>query len=249
MNILVICAHPDDETIGMGGTMKKLSKDHDITVLFVAEGVTGRRKSGYENNPSYEVSDDEMKKMGEEIEVRKVHAINALEVLGIKKVRFLDLPNVELDQIPLLRIIKEIENEIEKTNCNIIFTHHFNDLNIDHKVVYEATITAARPIPSSSVFAIASFEIPAATDWKYPYQFRPNLFVNISNELDTKIEALKEYEYEIRTTPHPRSQEMMKATAMRWGSLSGYNAAEAFELVRIRLDDISGISLGKLNIA
>ena len=205
MNILVICAHPDDETIGMGGTMKKLSKDHNITVLFVAEGVTGRRKSGYENNPSYEVSDDEMKKMGEEIKVRKEHAIKALEVLGVKKVRFLDLPNVELDQIPLLRIIKEIENEIEKTNCNIIFTHHFNDINIDHKVVYEATITAARPIPSSSVFAIASFEIPAATDWKYPYQFKPNLFVDITEYWLKKVEALNCYDVEMVKYPHSRS--------------------------------------------
>lgn len=243
MNILVVCAHPDDETIGMGGTLKKLSKDHDITLLFVAEGVTGRRKSGYENNPAYDVSDDEMKKMNEEIEVRKEHARNALAVLGIKKVRFLDLPNVELDQIPLLRIIKEIEEEVEETNCNMIFTHHFNDLNIDHKVVYEATITAARPIPRSPVFAIASFEIPAATDWKYPYQFRPNLFIDITEELNVKIEAFKAYQYEVRTSPHPRSKEMMEAIAMRWGSLSGYNAAEAFELVRIRLDDLSKISL------
>ena len=242
MNILVVCAHPDDETIGMGGTLKKLSKDHDITVLFVAEGVTGRRKSGYENNPDYHVSDDEMEKMKDEINVRKSHARNALKVLGIDKVRFLDLPNVELDQIPLLKIIKEIEREIENTQCNMIFTHHFNDLNIDHGVVYNATITAARPIPNSSVFAIASFEIPAATDWRYPYQFKPNLFIDISKEMDSKIQALKEYHYEIRKTPHPRSKEMMEATVMRWGSLSGYAAAEAFELVRIRLDDLSKIS-------
>jgi N-acetylglucosamine malate deacetylase 1 len=242
LNILVVCAHPDDETIGMGGTLKKLSKDHDITVLFVAEGVTGRRKSGYENNPDYHASDDEIEKMKDEINVRKNHAINALKILGIDKVRFLDLPNVELDQIPLLKIIKEIEREIENTQCNMIFTHHFNDLNIDHGVVYNATITAARPIPNSSVFAIASFEIPAATDWRYPYQFKPNLFIDISKEMDSKIQALKEYHYEIRKTPHPRSKEMMEATVMRWGSLSGYSAAEAFELVRMRLDDLSKIS-------
>ena len=242
MNILVVCAHPDDETIGMGGTIKKLSKDHDITVLFVAEGVTGRRKSGYTNNPEYEISDDEMAKMNQEIEVRKEHARNALNVLGVKKVRFLDLPNVELDQIPLLKIIKEIEKEISDTNCNMIFTHHYNDLSIDHKVVYEATITAARPIPNSSVFTVASFEIPAATDWKYPYQFKPTLFIDISNELQDKINALKEYHYEIRDSPHPRSKDMMEATAKRWGSLSGFDAAEPFEIIRIRLDDLSKIS-------
>jgi len=236
LNILVVCAHPDDETIGMGGTLKKLSKDNDITVLFVAEGITGRRQSGYENNPSYKITENEMKKMQDEIKVRKNHAKNALSVLGVKKVRFLDLPNVELDQIPLLKIIKEIEKEIDDNNIHLVFTHHFNDLNIDHKVVYEATVTAARPIPRSSVFALLSYEIPAATDWKYPYQFKPNLFVNITEELDSKLDALGEYKYEIRNSPHPRSKTMMKANAMRWGSVSGYDAAEPFEIIRMRLD-------------
>lgn len=236
MNILVVCAHPDDETIGMGGTLKKLSKDNDITVLFVAEGITGRRQSGYENNPSYKIPENEMQKMQDEIEVRKNHAKNALSILGVKKVRFLDLPNVELDQIPLLKIIKEIEKEIDDNNIHLVFTHHFNDLNIDHKIVYEATVTAARPIPRSSVCALLSYEIPAATDWKYPYQFKPNLFVDISEELNSKLDALGEYEYEIRNSPHPRSKDMMKANAMRWGSLSGYDAAEPFEIIRMRLD-------------
>ncbi len=237
MNILAVCAHPDDETIGMGGTLKKLSKDHDITVLFVAEGITGRRQSGYENNPAYQTTDDENKKMQDEIEIRKNHAKNALSLLGVTKIRFLDMPNVELDQIPLLKIIKEIEKEIEETNANIVFTHHFNDLNIDHKVVYDATITATRPLPDSSVFGVLSYEIPAASDWKHPYQFRPNFFVDISKELDSKINALKEYHYEIRDSPHPRSKKMMEATAMRWGSLSGFHAAEPFEIIRMRMNE------------
>ena len=76
-----------------------------------------------------------MKKMQDEIKVRKNHAKNALSLLGVEKVRFLDLPNVELDQIPLLKIIKEIEKEIDDNNIHLVFTHHFNDLNIDHKVV------------------------------------------------------------------------------------------------------------------
>ncbi len=243
MKILVVCAHPDDETIGMGGTLKKLSKDHDVTVLFVAEGITARRKSGFENNPVYDVSNEEMEKMKEEIEIRKDHAREALKILGVNKMRFLNLPNQELDQVPLLRIIKEIEKEIEETQCKMIFTHHFNDLNLDHGVVYEATITAARPLPGTPVSMIASFEIPASTDWKAPYQFKPNLFIDISNELQSKVEALKAYHYEIRKPPHPRSKEMTEAGAFRWGSLSGYNSSEAFEIIRLRLSDLSKVSI------
>ena len=243
MNILIVCAHPDDETIGMGGTMKKLSKSHDVTVLFVAEGITARRKSGFKNNPVYDVSHEEMEKMKEEIEIRKDHAKEALKILGVNKIRFLDLPNEELDQVPLLRIIKEIEKEIDETQCEMIFTHHFNDLNLDHRVVYDATITAARPLPDTPVSMIASFEIPASTDWKAPYQFKPNLFIDISNELQSKVEALKAYHYEIRKPPHPRSKEMTEAGAFRWGSLSGYNSSEAFEIIRLRLSDLSKVSI------
>jgi len=238
MKILVVCAHPDDETIGMGGTLKKLSKKHDVSILFLSDGIMARRKSGYVSNPQYEISEKESKKLQKEIEIRKKHAKKALSILGIKKMRFLDLPNQELDQIPLLKIIKEVEKEIETTNCDVIFTHHYNDLNLDHRVAYEATTTAARPVPWSNISSILSFEIPASTDWRRPYKFNPNFFVDINSSTKSKIQALKEYEYEIRKPPHPRSKEMTIAIAQRWGSLSGYDAAEAFEIVFSRTRNI-----------
>lgn len=241
MNILVICAHPDDETIGMGGTLKKLSSKHKINVLFLSEGITARRKAGYATIPQYDVSHEEMQKMKKEIEVRKTHAKNALKILGIKNIRFLDLPNQELDQLPLLKIIKEIEKEIDKTKAEVVFTHHFNDLNLDHRVAYEATITAARPIPGSKISSIFSFEIPASTDWRKPYEFKPNLYVDITSELKSKIKALSAYHYEIRKSPHPRSKEMTEAVAKRWGSLSGYNAAESFEIVYTRTNKFTSL--------
>jgi N-acetylglucosamine malate deacetylase 1 len=234
MSILVVCAHPDDETIGMGGTLKKLAKFETVHVLFLSDGITARRKTGYVSSPNYEISDTEMKKMQIEIEIRKKHAKRALKLFGVTKTRFLDLPNQELDKIPILKIIKEIEKEIQDTKCTSIFTHHYNDLNIDHRIAYEATITAARPLPWSSVNSIFSFEIPASTDWRKPIKFNPTVYVDISLELKTKLKALKEYNYEIRKSPHPRSVEMTEATAKRWGSLSGYNAAEVFETILIR---------------
>lgn len=234
MNILVVSAHPDDEIIGMGGVLKKLSKDNKIKVLFLADGITARKQSGFKNSKEYEVTKSQKKLMQKEIEKRKKHAIKALKLLGVKETKFLDLPDNELDLIPFLKIVKEVEKEIEKTKCDTIFTHHHNDLNIDHRLAYEASITAARPLEHSKINSIISFEAISSSDWRHPYSFKPNLFIDISKELPQKIKALKEYKNEIREFPHPRSKETLEAVAIRWGSLYGYKAAEAFEIIYTR---------------
>jgi LmbE family N-acetylglucosaminyl deacetylase len=238
LNVLVVSAHPDDETIGMAGTLKQISKNHNVKVLFLSEGITSRRTSGYVSVPKYETTDDEMKKMEKEIQLRKDQAKKALKLLGVSNMRFLDLPNLELDQIPLLQITKEIEKDIQDIDCDVIFTHHYNDLNIDHQIAFKASITAARPVPTSKISKIFSFEIPASTDWNRPYQFNPNFYVDISKELELKVKALKAYKYEIRKFPHPRSKEATIAAAQRWGSLAGYDAAEAFEIIFSRSSKI-----------
>ena len=241
--ILIVSAHPDDEIIGMGGVIKKLSKNHEIQILFLADGITARKSIGHVNSTKYEISKDMDEKMKKEVEIRKKHAKNALKILGVSNMKFLDLPDNELDTVPFLKIVKAVEKEIQSSKCKIIFTHHHNDLNIDHRIAYEASITANRPIFNSSVKTLISFEAISSTDWRKPYKFNPNLFVDISKELTTKMKSMKEYKNEIQQFPHPRSIKALEANAIRWGSLSGYKAAESFEIITSRMNDLKNLSL------
>lgn len=241
--ILVVSAHPDDEIIGMGGTLKNLSQNSKINIIFLADGITARKAAGHVNKTNYEITEEIKNKMKKEIKIRKKHAKNALKVLGVSNMKFLDMPDNELDTLPFLKIVKEVEKEIESFKPEIIFTHHHNDLNIDHRLAYEACITASRPIFGSSIKALISFEAISSTDWRKPYKFNPNLFIDISNELKFKLKALKEYKNEIQKFPHPRSTEAIEANARRWGSLSGSKASEAFEIVSARMNNLRNMSL------
>ena len=243
MKILVVSAHPDDEIIGMGGTLKKISKDHEVHVLFLADGITARKQDGHTNSTSYETTKQQNTKMKSEISLRKKHSKKALAKVGVKNCTFLDYPDNELDIVPFLKIVKNVETEMKKIKPRIVFTHHHNDLNIDHRLAYEATITASRPIFNSTITSIISFEAVSSTDWRFPYKFNPTMFVDISNQLKYKISALKEYRNEVRDFPHPRSTKTITSIAERWGSLSGFKAAEAFEIIRCRIKNSKDFSL------
>ena len=136
-----------------------------------------------------------------------------------------------MDSVPLLRIVKAVEEEIVKTKPDRIYTHHHHDLNIDHRIVFNAVLTACRPV-GSIVKELITFEVPSSTEWNYPAQFNPNYFVNIKTQISSKIRAMQVYKNEIRVFPHPRSAENLRNIAERWGSISGNSAAEAFEIIR-----------------
>lgn len=232
MRILVIVAHPDDEILGAGGTMLKHSKNGDyVKVIILATGITSRRKSNYTNSSDYKMNSNESKNMEKEIRLLRSNAKKACKTLNVSKTEFYDLPDNEMDSIPLLRIVKIIEKEIEKEKPDRIYTHHYGDLNIDHRLCYNACLTACRPVSKKTPDLIC-FEIASSTEWNYPNSFNPNYFVKIEKQIDKKIKAMKMYENEIRSFPHPRSVENLKNVAARWGSVSGTNYAEAFEIIR-----------------
>jgi len=231
MNILVIVAHPDDEVLGMGGTILKHSQNGDkVKVVYIATGITSRRSLNYQNKPVYD-SEPNKSKFQKQIDNLRKDAKKACKILKVKEVSFYDFPDNELDSISLLKIVKVVENEIKKTKPRRIYTHHHNDLNVDHKVVFNATLTASRPY-GNKIEEIISFEVPSSTEWNYPNKFNPNYFVNIKTHLDKKIKAMKMYKHEIRSFPHPRSSKNLRIVSGKWGSASGTLAAEAFEIIR-----------------
>ena len=231
MKILVVAAHPDDEILGMGGTILKHRKKGDtVRVIFLATGIASRRTTKYRNSPKYEINESETKIIKNEIKSLRKNATSALKLLKVNDVNFYNFPDNEMDTVSLLQIVKTLENEISTFKPHVVYTHHRNDLNIDHQISFRAALTACRPI--NRQIEIISFEVPSSTEWNYPVTFNPNCFVNISKELTQKINALKMYKNEIKKFPHPRSAKYLKIIAEKWGSVSGDEASEAFEIIR-----------------
>ncbi|MGB9073507.1 MAG: PIG-L deacetylase family protein [Terriglobales bacterium] len=222
-SVLVVVAHPDDEVLGCGGTMARLAQEgHEVQVAILAEGMTSR-------SPQREQADPK--------QLHHLHkqAQQAADKLHVKEVVVASLPDNRLDTVPLLEVVKLIEELIEKFRPEVIYTHHPGDLNVDHEVVHRAVLTATRPMPGQKVREIFAMEVPSSTEWAFQRlepSFRPNVFVDITGTLETKISALACYDTETRKFPHPRSPEALRAIAARWGSVAGFHAAEAFELIR-----------------
>lgn len=233
MKVLVIAAHPDDEVLGMGGTIKKLTKTgHDVKIVIMSTGITSRRSTNYNNSQIYDINQETLKTMKNQIKELQKDAIRSSKILGVKDIQFEDFPDNELDIISNLEITKKIEKFILDYNPDTIYTHSKFDINVDHRALYNATITATRPRSKSNVKDVISFEVPSSTEWDFPSQFSPNIFVDISNELSSKLNALKQYKTELEKFPHPRSLESVEIISKRWGTVSGFKAAEAFSLVR-----------------
>jgi LmbE family N-acetylglucosaminyl deacetylase len=221
--ILVIAAHPDDEVLGCGGTAARLAAEgHEVHFTILGEGITSRH------------SDRAAADMTELSRLRQQsHA--AAAKLGARNLVMHKLPDNRLDTVPLLEIVKIVEELVERLKPEAIYTHHGGDLNVDHGVIHRAVLTATRPMAGKAVRDIYAFEVPSSTEWAFQRlqpAFSPNVFVDITKTLETKIAAMECYEGEARKFPHPRSPEALRAIAVRWGSVVGCGAAEAFELVR-----------------
>ncbi|NNJ91448.1 MAG: PIG-L family deacetylase, partial [Gammaproteobacteria bacterium] len=158
------------------------------------------------------------------------------KTLGIRAPEFHSYPDNRMDSVDLLDIVKNIEAMIDRVVPEIVYTHHASDVNIDHRIVHDAVITAVRPQPQHCVKKLLFFEVPSSTEWrpgKSMATFSPDYFVDISESVEHKLQALSCYEDEMREFPHPRSLEAC-LHLLKWrGATVGVQAAEAFEVGRI----------------
>ena len=187
MKILVIAAHPDDEVLGMGGTITKYVKNGDsVKIIIMATGIFSRRSSNNTNASVYEVDESVWGEMSKQVQNLQKDAIKASKIMGVKDVEFLNFPDNEMDKKSNLEITKKIEHVISKFKPDIVFTHSQHDVNIDHRIIYDATITATRPFSKFKVKEVISFEVPSSTEWNFPSKFSPNMFIDIKKELPIK---------------------------------------------------------------
>lgn len=223
MSVLCVAAHPDDEVLGVGGTLARhADAGDDVYVCILSDGVTSRH-------------DETDEAAREEIERRRNRARTACNKLGVKDTSFHTYPDNSFDTVPLLEIVQTIEAEIERHEPEIIYTHHHGDLNVDHELTSRATVTASRPLADCTVNRVLEFETLSATEWSTPTSsnaFQPTTFVDIADHLKVKLDALSVYEKELREPPHPRTIETVRKNANVWGAKAGMEAAEPFELLR-----------------
>jgi len=215
--ILIVAAHPDDEVLGCAGvSAKNVMAGDEVHVLFMTNGVDAR-------------NEDSAKELERQTATQK-----ALDIVGISSVKKLNLPDNKMDSIPLLEIIRLIEETIKKINPSVIYTHHIGDLNIDHRITHQAVMTACRPQPKFCVKEIYAFEVLSSTEWQTSNynQFLPNVFVDITNYVHIKKDALMAYNDEMRQPPHSRSVDNVLRLSNFRGNSVGCNYAEAFMLLR-----------------
>jgi LmbE family N-acetylglucosaminyl deacetylase len=216
--LLVIAPHPDDEILGAGGTIVRFSRaGGEVTVLTVTGDLPPVYPPGvWEDNVA---------------EARLAHA-----VVGVKESIFMDNPAVMLGEIPVPELNDKILKVLEQVDPDILFVPYY-DRHIDHRHVFEATMVATRPVGvGQRLRLLAAYETLSGTHWNAPHMepnFSPNWSVDITEQIDTKLEAMRCYQRDLQRFPRPRSLEALRALALFRGSQAGTAFAEAFYIIRM----------------
>lgn len=223
--LLVVAAHPDDEVLGCGATIAKFRDRGDpVRVVFLAEGITAR----------YQPEDFDDPKVKAESKARNDNAFKALGLLGVEagEIFVNERYCCRLDQVPQIDLVKEIERHIRDFRPSHLMTHWSEDTNVDHCIAHRAVLAATRPIDIPFLERILAFEVLSSSEWNTTAAFPANAFVDVSDHIDRKVEAMAAYGNELRQPPHPRSAEVIRGLARFRGAQAGVQFAEAFSLIR-----------------
>ena len=218
--ILIIAPHPDDEILGLGGTIKKLSDNgHDITVLLVSGHLP----------PLY----------AEEVFIEhKQQALEAHKIVGVKESLFLEIPATFVRDETVAELNGKIYKVLQDTKPNVVFLP-FPDRHIDHQVIFESSMVAIRPVYDGKLIDIAaSYEVLSETHWNAPAiepAFNPNITIDITDQIECKLKALSCFKDEIMPFPGPRSIEAVEALAKFRGTQAGFAYGESLQLLRMKL--------------
>ncbi|RME21350.1 MAG: PIG-L family deacetylase [Deltaproteobacteria bacterium] len=221
--VLCIAAHPDDEVLGVGGTLARhAAEGAEVLVLIMSEGEAAKAPHSRRNA------------------ARRDNAAAAARVLGVHRLVMGELADQAFDAHPFIELIHPIEALLREFRPHIVYTHHGGDANTDHQLVFKATYAACRPLStlSASVEQLLCYEVPSSTEQAPAlphYAFLPNVYVDVSAVWATKLAALRCYAAELGTWPHTRSIEYIDALAVKRGGEAGLRRAEAFTLIRARV--------------
>jgi LmbE family N-acetylglucosaminyl deacetylase len=216
--VLVVAAHPDDEVLGMGGTIAVHARirGDEVRIVCVTDG------------SSTQYPDDEERRGKKNEEARRAAAD-----LGVDDYVHLELPDMRLDTVPHVEVNAAVDAQVREFAPTVVYSVH-PDVNLDHRAVFDSVMVATRPVPGQCVRRVLTFAPTSSTEWTAPPEgwFHPNWFVDISATLEWKLGAFEHYETEQRAWPHPRNVRALRATAEHFGTVIGCDAAEPFVLVR-----------------
>ena len=215
--ILVIAPHPDDETLGLGGTIAKLaSQGHEVNVLVVSGHLPPLyKRENYEKtvNESYQ----------------------ALTILGVSNSKFLEIPATMIGDIPVSELNDMIFQVVGDIKPHMVFCP-YPDRHIDHRLIFDSVMVATRPVGiGKKIEIVAAYETLSETHWNAPHiepNFTPNWVIDISDHIEKKLTALKCYKSQIYKFPNPRSIKAIEALANFRGTQAGFGYGEGMHIIR-----------------
>ena len=216
--ILVVAAHPDDEILGVGGTISKLTKmGKQVDVLIFTDGSSTQ----YFDNTSI-------------LEDKFIEAELANQKVNATLLKRLDFPDMRLDTVAHVDKNIALTKIISEGDYDTVFVQNVSDINRDHKELYESTVVACRTYPNQKVNHLLSYYVNSSTEWGNTLldnPFKPNVFIDITDTISDKLDAMAEYKTELRDYPHPRSLEGISNSAKYFGNTIGVEYAEPFKLI------------------